>query len=1010
MKRPLGIFLFWVSVFSSVSLFAEAVPEAANDESAYSAVLYDNRNGLPTSEANAIVETEDGFIWVGSYSGLIRYDGAHFERIDSSTGIASVISLYVDSQKRLWVGTNDGGVAVQEDMSFRLYGKDDGLKSLSVHSIVEAEDGLIYLATTQGVALIDESMQLRLVDAPEINESYVRCLRAGQGGVVYGLTKAGELFTMVAGKLTGFYSSATLGLSGIRAIQPDPGRHGFLYLGSSASEIYYGKLGVNFDKIQTIETEPLSYINSLRFVGDRLWVCADTGIGWLEDGELFYAEKLPLSTSVEDAMSDYQGNLWFVSSQQGLMKIVPNQFVNVFERYQIEEDVITTTCVYGDKLFIGSKNKGLQVLYDGKLLESLPLREFHPASKKENHPDDLLEMLADSRIRSIIRDSRNRLWISCFGDEGLLCYDDGVVTQFSKANGMPSNRIRAVYERDDGSIMVSCTGGLAIIEGTSVCKVYGEKSGIANEEVLTAAQMIGGEMVIGTDGGGIYVIKGDSVVHIGIDEGLSSEVVMRIKPSLSKNILWVVTGNSIAYMTPDSHVHTVKNFPYSNNFDVYENGLGDLWVLSSNGIYIANIEQLLENDSLTPLYYGMGNGLPCIATANSYSGMSDDWDLYIAGTTGVSKVNLRKSFESFDDLKMVVPFVKCDSSFIYPEKDGSFILSSSVKKLTVYSYVCSYSLMDPQVTYQLQAFDPDVGLVKRSELSPVSYTNLKGGEYHFILQLLDSHGNACKRLVVPIVKQKAFFEFAWVRILFVFLVLLFFFLGGMLYVEGRTRRLLKKERKQRRLTREIVEAFAKVIDMKDRYTNGHSSRVAEYTQMLARELGYDEDTVEDYYNIALLHDIGKIGIPSEILNKPGKLTESEFNTIKSHSALGYEALKDISIMPELAIGAGAHHERPDGRGYPKGLEGDEIPRVAQIISVADTFDAMYSDRPYRKRMNFDAAVSIMKEVSGSQLAPDVVDAFLRLVERGEFKAADDHGGGTTEDINNIRRKFDGKSL
>ena len=109
-------------------------------------------------------------------------------------------------------------------------------------------------------------------------------------------------------------------------------------------------------------------------------------------------------------------------------------------------------------------------------------------------------------------------------------------------------------------------------------------------------------------------------------------------------------------------------------------------------------------------------------------------------------------------------------------------------------------------------------------------------------------------------------------------------------------------------------------------------------------------------------------------------------------------------MPELAIGAGAHHERPDGKGYPKGLSGDDIPRVAQIIAVADTFDAMYSDRPYRKRMNFDKAVSIMKEVRGTQLASDVVDAFLALVDEGEFRLPDDDGGGTFEDIDNIHKK------
>lgn len=102
---------------------------------------------------------------------------------------------------------------------------------------------------------------------------------------------------------------------------------------------------------------------------------------------------------------------------------------------------------------------------------------------------------------------------------------------------------------------------------------------------------------------------------------------------------------------------------------------------------------------------------------------------------------------------------------------------------------------------------------------------------------------------------------------------------------------------------EITEAFAKTIDMKDKYINGHSFRVAQYTAMLARELGYDEETVEKYQNIALLHDIGKIGIPSKVLNKPGKLTDEEYSIIKSHTSLGYNVLKDISIMPELAIGA-----------------------------------------------------------------------------------------------------------
>ena len=213
--------------------------------------------------------------------------------------------------------------------------------------------------------------------------------------------------------------------------------------------------------------------------------------------------------------------------------------------------------------------------------------------------------------------------------------------------------------------------------------------------------------------------------------------------------------------------------------------------------------------------------------------------------------------------------------------------------------------------------------------------------------------------------------------------------------------LIERQKRDKKLTNEIIEAFAKVVDLKDTYTQGHSSRVAKYTEMLARELGYDDETVEKYYRIALMHDIGKVGVPDSVLNKPGKLTDEEFALIQSHTSRGYEVLENISIMPEIAIGALAHHERPDGKGYPRGLKNEEIPRVAQIIAVADCFDAMYSNRPYRSRMNFEKAVSIIREVSGTQLTPDVVDAFLRLVEKGEFRDPDDHGGGSMETIENI---------
>ena len=479
---------------------------------------------------------------------------------------------------------------------------------------------------------------------------------------------------------------------------------------------------------------------------------------------------------------------------------------------------------------------------------------------------------------------------------------------------------------------------------------------------------------------------------------------MRIKRDINRDIYWIVTSNSIAYMDSDYKVTTIKKFPYPNNFDLYESTSGEMWILSSNGIYVVPVDELLANEDIDPVFYGKDNGLPCITTSNSYSELTSNGELYIAGTTGIAKVNIETPFDNVEDIKISVPFIEADGKRIYPDKNGNYKIGSGVRKLTIYSFVYNYSLINPQVTYHLDGFENIKTTVKRSELAQVDYTNLRGGRYNFNISIKDPQGNGHKKLEVGIEKQKAVYEMIWFRVLCALLILALIAGIVAIVIRRRIAKFKKKEQEQKLLIREIVEAFAKVIDMKDKYTNGHSTRVAEYTAILAKELGYDDETVEKYRNIALLHDIGKVGVPPEVLNKPGKLTDTEFNIIKSHSALGFNTLKNISIMPELSIGAGAHHERPDGKGYPKGLKGDEIPRVAQIIAVADTFDAMYSDRPYRKRMNFDKAVSIMKEVRGTQLTSDVVDAFLRLVEKGQFRAPDDDGGGTVEDIDNIHKK------
>ena len=181
------------------------------------------------------------------------------------------------------------------------------------------------------------------------------------------------------------------------------------------------------------------------------------------------------------------------------------------------------------------------------------------------------------------------------------------------------------------------------------------------------------------------------------------------------------------------------------------------------------------------------------------------------------------------------------------------------------------------------------------------------------------------------------------------------------------------------LTTDMIKALVKTIDAKDPYTNGHSVRVAEYSKMIAEQEYSDTQKIQNIHNIALLHDIGKIAIPDEIINKPGKLTDEEYNLIKAHTITGAQILSEISSYPDLINGAKYHHERYDGRGYPCGLKGEEIPEIAAIIGVADAYDAMTSNRSYRKMLPQDVVRNEISNGLGTQFHPKWGKIMLQLI-------------------------------
>jgi putative two-component system response regulator len=197
----------------------------------------------------------------------------------------------------------------------------------------------------------------------------------------------------------------------------------------------------------------------------------------------------------------------------------------------------------------------------------------------------------------------------------------------------------------------------------------------------------------------------------------------------------------------------------------------------------------------------------------------------------------------------------------------------------------------------------------------------------------------------------------------------------------------KKTAELESLSLHVVHTLAKTIDAKDAYTNGHSERVADYSKEIARRFGYSEDRQEEIYMMGLLHDVGKIGVPDTVINKPGRLTDEEYELMKTHTTAGSRIIanamslvSDSGYLQEAKNLATYHHERWDGKGYPEKKAGEEIPLSARIMAVADVFDALVSRRSYKEPFSFEKSMDIIREGAGTQFDPQIAMVFAESAD------------------------------
>ena len=938
------------------------------DYNDYVQTIYSSNNGLPCGEANDIAQTNDGVLWIGTYAGLYRYNGREFRWVDDYASVKNVNCLYVDEEGRLWIGTNDNGLAIViREKVVNVLDESSGLPSNSVRCIIRASDGYYYVGTTSSLQMLMMNNGLKVADTlAEVN--YADSISADQLGHVAAIASDGRLFLIKKGIIQCSLEAADgQDLFNCCVFAPD----GTLMVGSSTNHIY--RYDVSDDDLRLLDVmvcEDVSSINDLNYLSDgTLFISADSGISYVDAAGYHRLNTNDFNNSIDNMLCDYQDNLWFTSSRLGLLRMAKSPFKDVYGAVGMERRVVNTIVSWQDCYYIGT-DKGLDVV------------DRNCSTQIRN---DLTALLEGRRIRCMYVDRNDHLWVCTYGS-GLMEFSaDGGSWAYNAENGSFGNRARLVMGLSDGTILAAGDTGISYIKDHKIQQTIRNEDGLINSMILTLTERSDGTILAGTDGDGIAVLKDGKVADILTrDDGLSSEVILRTVRDPKSEGVFIVTSNSLCYMEPEGTIRVLDRFPYFNNYDIWVKDEDTLFVMSSAGIYVVKRDELAAGGDMAWELLDARRGLDTSLTANSWNYYNGNGELFLPCDTGVYTIDVESYNSDIHAYRMQLASVRLDGVLQPPVRMGAITVGEGVSRIELAPEILNYTIQEPNVGYYLEDYDTQWTIVPQSNLSSITYVNLPAGDYTFHLAVFDSTGeHILEEHAFELVKEGEFYKQRGFLVYMVLTLSLFLIWFTWFAVQ----RQLNKQQIKLNMANETVMAIANAVDAKDVRTHQHSMSVAEYAVLIAQEMNcfkwwQRSKMLSSLRKAAQMHDIGKIGIPDSVLNKVGRLTDDEYAKMKSHVVRGAEILKDFTLVDHVVDGTRYHHERYDGRGYPDGLKGEEIPLFGRIIGVADAFDAMTSNRVYRNHMDTDYVMNEMKRGRGTQFDPDVLDAFLRLVDKG----------------------------
>jgi diguanylate cyclase (GGDEF)-like protein len=702
------------------------------------------KEGLPTNTIIDIIQDKQGYIWMASYSGLIRFDGYKFTLFNKKTNETinsnTARTLLEDGEGNLWIGTNSSGLVKEENGTFSLLSTEQGLPDNSIRAMTFDKEGVLWIGTAGGIAKMEDGI---ISKYPVQNEQYgitTFLLLLQNGDLITGSNKPG-LYKITDEGLV-LYSEDPR-LSSFQFSSAENGKDGTLWLGTSTGEV----LSLKNETINIYENFSISGNSINKIFSDShgiIWFGTDRGILYYKDNQLFsFSENEGLSSNmVASILEDYEGNLWVATERGGVSK-----FSNVkFRNFTTTEGLVNSSvnAVFTDKqggVWIGT-DSGLDYMYNNTFIRNA-----------------VTEELSNFRIRHIFQDRKGSLWFSTYSAKGLIKYDGNKFTNYSNENGLPTNRIRMSYEDSSGKIWIATTAGLGLLDNNEI-KVFTIQDGLSNDYIMDIKEDKNGIIWLSTDGGGINTFDGVEFTSITQEQGLPSGVIFKTYED-KEGLIWICSNDGLSlYDNGKISVFTSKDGLFTDTvFQLMEDELNQFWIISDKGVMriprLSFLEYLNgEIPRLEPVLYDESDGLSGTLTGTGWAAINEDQKILLPTFNGISIFD-SKNFQTNEHPPPVfIEEIKVDGNTIDFDKPIT-LLAGTLR--TTFSFTALSYLMPEKVLfkYKLEGYDREWSDFSTERTA--TYTNLSPGNYTFYVTAQNNDGIINDKNVTVKIFQKPYF-------------------------------------------------------------------------------------------------------------------------------------------------------------------------------------------------------------------------------------------------------------